>query len=539
MRTILRSLPLLFYLFATSCALQVAPQGGDRDTRPPVLLRTIPPSGTTGFCAKEIVFEFDEYLQLKDVASKLVVSPPLHQAPTVKLRKNRLVMELTDTLHTATTYTFNFGDAISDLNEGNTYPELTYVIATGQVLDTLRISGMVSKAEDLKPEKGMLVMLYPAGSPDSIPYTDRPLYFSKTDGRGYFSIRNIAPGRYRVFALSDANSNYRYDDPSERIAFLENEITPPDSLLQLSSFKKPGPLALSRAAADGPGKVVLILNKPDAMASIRIISDSIRTGIRNRIASASGDTVVYWYTDLTADSAAFEIRLNDRIDTVQVRLSRLDTASVRKRASFHLTVDVPAAASGTQPVHLPLQFQTNHPIEAFDTTRIVLLKNGTPVRLSAPSLQSPTSLQFPVRWDEDQSYDILLYPGAFSDIFQQRNDTVRYRFTTNAADDYGSLRVSMTGAVASEAHVLLLVSDDDRPVRSAAFIGDTVCVFEHIVPGNYRLKRIADRNKNGQWDPGDDFLRIQPEAVTYYTDPVPVRANWDVEVKWPAAGKAH
>ncbi|MFM2136464.1 MAG: hypothetical protein RL021_1864 [Bacteroidota bacterium] len=535
MKPIVRTLSFIFCLLATSCALQIAPQGGERDTRPPVLQRAIPPSGTTGFDAKEVVFEFDEYLQLKDVASKLVVSPPLRQNPVVKVRKNRLIMELEDTLHAATTYTFNFGDAIADLNEGNTYPELTYVVATGSVLDTLRMSGSVQKAEDLKPEKGMLVMLYPSGSEDSIPYQERPLYFSKTDDLGNFTVQNIAPGSYRLFALVDGNSNYIYDDPSERIAFLQKEVTPPDSALRLASFKKSGPVKLSRAAADGPGKVALILSRPDSLSSIRLLSDSVRCGVRNRIASALGDTLYYWYTDLMTDSMTFEVRLRERTDTIQVRLSRLDTTSIRKRAAFQFAVEVPAAASGLQPTHLPLQFRTNHPIESFDTSLVSIARNGVPVPLPAPSLSNPTTLQFDVPWEEEQPYEVLVDPGAFRDIFQLKNDTLRFRFTTNASTDYGSLRVSMNGVAASGSSVLLLVSDDDRPIRKAVFASDTVCLFEHIVPGNYRLKRVDDRNNNGQWDSGDDLLRMQPEAVIYYADPVPVRANWDVEVKWNLA----
>ena len=49
---------------------------------------------------------------------------------------------------------------------------------------------------------------------------------SRTDSRGHFSIRGIAPGKYRIYALMDGNQNYLFDSKTEMIAFSDSIIIP-------------------------------------------------------------------------------------------------------------------------------------------------------------------------------------------------------------------------------------------------------------------------------------------------------------------------
>src|SRR5436190_7190242 len=117
-------------LFIISCANQVAPQGGAKDVKPPKVLKAIPENFSTGFDSKKIQITFDEYVQLKDLNSQLIVSPPLSRQPVTKIRQKTLTIELSDTLHPNTTYTMNFGNAILDNNEGNPLEDFQYVFST-------------------------------------------------------------------------------------------------------------------------------------------------------------------------------------------------------------------------------------------------------------------------------------------------------------------------------------------------------------------------------------------------------------------------
>src|SRR5688572_15927279 len=175
---------LLLFLFAwmllaSSCAIQVAPTGGEKDTIPPVVRKMDPENFSTNFQGQDIAMEFDEYIVLKDLPSQLVVSPPLRHAVETKVKKKTLEFHLQDTLLPNTTYTMNFGSAITDLHEENAIDDFQYVFSTGDIIDSLKISGTVENAFDKKTEKGIYVMLY-RSTADSAPVKSLPDYFAKT-----------------------------------------------------------------------------------------------------------------------------------------------------------------------------------------------------------------------------------------------------------------------------------------------------------------------------------------------------------------------
>jgi hypothetical protein len=213
-------------LFAVSCANIVAPTGGDRDTTPPVVLKSNPPNFSTNFTDKRVRFYFDEYVELKNINQKLIISPPLETQPEFRLRGKSLIMELNpEELKPNTTYNIFFDDAVVDLNEGNAIPNFRFVFSTGDYLDSLSVKGTVIDAFSLKPEKDIYVMLYDSIY-DSVPYLEKPTYVAKTNEKGEYEINFIREGEYKIFALQDINSSYTFDMPTEKIAFLDSVVIP-------------------------------------------------------------------------------------------------------------------------------------------------------------------------------------------------------------------------------------------------------------------------------------------------------------------------
>lgn len=221
-----RILVLLAWLACCwGCAQQGSPTGGPRDETPPKVLESEPPNYSTRFTAKKIMITFDEFIVLENVNQELIVSPPMEEKPEVKLRKKTLVIQFEETLKDSTTYTFNFGNAIKDLHEGNTLVNFEYVFATGEVLDSMSVRGILRNAEDLTfPDEPVSIMLYRNLS-DSVPMTQIPLYVGRTADSGVFSINNLSPDTYKVFALKDGNNNFLFDLPTEEIAFLDTVLT--------------------------------------------------------------------------------------------------------------------------------------------------------------------------------------------------------------------------------------------------------------------------------------------------------------------------
>lgn len=218
---------LLFAVLAIvcSCAKMGQPDGGWYDETPPAIVRTSPADQGVNIKAKKINIYFNEYIQVDNPTEKVVISPPQIEQAEIKPSGKKIEVELKDSLKPNTTYTIDFSDAISDNNENNPLGNYTFTFSTGDHIDTMQVAGYVLNAENLEPIKGILVGLYNNLS-DTI-FTKEPmLRVSRTDSRGHFVIKGVAPGDYRIYALQDADNNYYFNQKSEQLAFTHDIITP-------------------------------------------------------------------------------------------------------------------------------------------------------------------------------------------------------------------------------------------------------------------------------------------------------------------------
>lgn len=234
-------------VIVAACASIGRPEGGPRDETPPVFVKSEPAIGALNYTKEKLVIEFNENVQVKDVMDKVVVSPAQKSMPSITANGRRVYVELKDTMLPNTTYTIDFSDAISDLNESNPIDGFAIDFSTGDDIDSLCISGMVFEARNLEPAQGMLVGVYSNLSDTAI--TTLPLErISKTNQLGQFTIRNLKPGTYHIFALNDLNRDYHWDR-SEDIAFYDVEISPTSQPIEISDTLQ---------ASDGSDSIVVI-----------------------------------------------------------------------------------------------------------------------------------------------------------------------------------------------------------------------------------------------------------------------------------------
>ncbi|MBQ0049458.1 MAG: Ig-like domain-containing protein [Bacteroidales bacterium] len=212
---------LLTALLFAACASIGSPDGGRYDEEPPVVVNSMPLNRAVMSNRKKITIYFDEYIKLENPSEKVIVSPPQVEMPNIRAVDKRVRIDLYDSLQANTTYTIDFSDAITDNNEGNPMGLYTFTFATGETIDTMEVSGSVLNARDLEPIKGILVGLHRADSTftDSTFRTRPFLRVGRTNGSGRFTIKGVAPGRYRAFALKDMDGNYAYTQKSEQLAF--------------------------------------------------------------------------------------------------------------------------------------------------------------------------------------------------------------------------------------------------------------------------------------------------------------------------------
>ncbi len=233
--------PLLVFVIVivnvvSSCAKMGNPDGGWYDETPPQVIGAEPEEKGINVNSRKIKILFNEFIKIENATDNVIVSPPQLEQPEIKAAGKRILIELKDSLKSNTTYTIDFSDAISDNNEGNPLGNFTYSFSTGDRIDTLEVSGNVLEAENLEPVKGILVGLHPVADSlktgssvldvDSVFRKQPLLRVSRTDSRGHFVIKGIAPGAYRVFALQDMDGTYTFSQKSEKIAFNHEIFVP-------------------------------------------------------------------------------------------------------------------------------------------------------------------------------------------------------------------------------------------------------------------------------------------------------------------------
>lgn len=212
-------------LLCVSCANRgTGPQGGPRDTIPPMVVKESPMNGSLNFDAKRIEIHFDEYIQLDNVQKNVLISPPQQTPPDVKAIGKNVSVVFNEPLQDSTTYTIGFGAAICDYNEKTPLHDYVYSFSTGDVIDSLSVSGRVYDAANLDPISDVLVGIH-SNHADSalgtIPFTR----IARANKEGYFTIHNMRSGIYRLYALNDISRDYLYQ-PGEALAFADSLVRP-------------------------------------------------------------------------------------------------------------------------------------------------------------------------------------------------------------------------------------------------------------------------------------------------------------------------
>ena len=220
-------LPLIYAFLEisvfSSCANIVPPQGGPRDSIPPLLLKVTPGDSTRNFTGNRIVFSFDEFIDVQNIQDQLLVSPSPVINPSVDYRLNTVTVRIKDTLDANTTYTINFGNAIRDYTEGNPLRGFTYTFSTGPYIDSLELKGNVVLAETGKLDTTLLVMLHTSPD-DSAVVKEKPRYVAKLDSKGEFHFKNLPPKTFYLYALKDEGGTRRYFNDRQLFAFADKPV---------------------------------------------------------------------------------------------------------------------------------------------------------------------------------------------------------------------------------------------------------------------------------------------------------------------------
>lgn len=572
-------------LLLAACASIGRPEGGPRDMTPPVMVSSTPAPGSVNVSNGRIDIIFDENITLDDPMNKIVVSPPQKKQAQISSNGRRVRITLRDTLRDSTTYTVDLADAVRDLNEGNILDGLAIDFSTGPSIDTLMISGIVFEGRTLEPAQGMIVGVYSTPVADTALTTLPMDRITKTNALGRFTIRNLKPGSYRVFAINDLNHDFHWDR-SEDIAFLDRDISPstmavevtdtftdaagndslvtrpatrflPDDILLTWFNENYKPLYLVKHERPDARRLTLEMStRSDSLPQLTLLN-TVRAGARlDREAvlqSSPGlDSLTYWLRDTTligSDTLKIAARYlhTDTLDNITFTTDTLTFAlrqPKKKKKRDEETDSVPKlefvniGISSRQPqdLNMPLLFETSTPTASIDSAgfRIEELVDSVWMPVAAKIPSPPDSLQ-PMRlltemtWKPKTKYRVTIDSLAVTDIYGNHNRPFVQEVSTHAIEDYAALFFNI-GDLGPDSAIVELLSSD-KPVRLEP-VRNGVATFEYVTPGAYYARLFIDRNHNGRWDTGSVADTVQPEDVFYFSKKLNLKKNWDVEQQW-------
>lgn len=572
----------LIALVAGACASIGRPEGGARDETPPVFVRSNPPAGSTGVTTRSLSFYFDENVQLEDAFNKVVISPVQIQAAQISANGRRVSVELRDTLVSDMTYTIDFGDAIKDLNEGNILDGFAVDFSTGATIDTLRISGVVLEAATLEPAQGMMVAAY-ANTADSAIRTLAPARIARTNQRGHFTIRNLAPGSYRIYALNDLNRDFHWDR-SEDVAFYDTLITPwVENIMVTDTFynsargdsliTRPGrrfmpndvlltwfnenykSQYLKDYGRSERHRINLVLGAPtDSLPHLSIAGGAMDGRPMEDWAlshfNAAGDSLSMWITDSTViatDSLMLAVRYMkpdslDRLAWTSDTLRFMYREPKKSKKEMEADTIVPPidrlqadVRGSTLDVHRPLTLAFDQPLASIDTAGLrleiqvdSLWQPVTDWTLTAPDIDPLLCRQIDYEWEPGATYRFCADSAAFRGIYGIHNKKLERELKVKTLEEYSNLTFVLTGADSTA--IIELLSSSDAPQASERVV-DGRAVFRFLNPGTYYARMYFDTNGDGKWTTGI-LDSIQPEEVAYYPKKLELKRNWDVEQTW-------
>lgn len=586
-----KSLYYIFIIIAAavmySCANIGNPSGGPIDKTPPIFMRSNPTPNAVNVKDRKIEIFFDEIVTLKDPSTKIIVSPAQTEMPRMSALGRKVTVELVDSLLPNTTYTIDFSNSIQDNNEGNAIDNFAFAFSTGSVIDSMRVSGYVLDSRTLEPMQSVVVGLQ-SNLADSAFHKEKLQRVALTNDRGQFTIRNVSPGSYHIFALKDLDRDYKFGNPTEDIAFLDSIIVPSigsreaadtvyndlneidtimratrpayfpnDILLSMFNEDRKSQYLANNLRVDSTRISLTFAAASDTLPSLSIVGrNDVPDQWYTLERSQTNDTLTYWIrpphlvsadtlivatTYLRTDTAS---NLSWGTDTLKFTFQRQKAKKKKKNEETDSLeqirfMELHPLANGTQEVYAPLLLQTGTPIERYSREAFHLqrkLQNDTifyPAEIKSIALRDSTlsrrDLMLKVDWEPGAAYTLAVDSLAITDIYGLQTKPLKVDFNVRKMEEYGNIVFNIP-AVRDSAIVELL--DGTEKIVLRAPVKSHRAELLNLLPGKYYARLFIDRNGNGKYDTGNYDMHLQPEETVYYPGAINLKKNWDVEQTW-------
>ena len=580
----LRVVVLLLFggAFFSRCANIMTPDGGPKDTLPPVIVKIDPGNFATNFKGKKIYVEFNEFVQLKDQNKEMFTSPAMKKKPLITMRGKGIVITIRDTLKENTTYAIDLGSAVCDNNEGNPLNAMRYVFSTGDKVDSMMCSGYTADSYKADSVSRTFIWFYIADSLPSTPGYDSTIFNRKPDviaraqNNGIFIAQNLKPVNYRIYAIGDKNDNQLYEPGTDMVGLLDTVYNPakmPEFAIWFDSLRmypSAEPQLYFRMFTDkafvnqrlvdaqrtDQKRAIFYFNSDypriDSLIFDNIPSDKVLLDPQ----TDGRDTMVVWFNvpaEQLPDTIKGKIvyyrhdslrQLSKTREPLKLAWKLVETKEQEKERERIEKEKEKAKAEGREykdPNYknpFLLKFSVGreiNPEKGFDITF------GTPaVKLDSTAIQlaivDENKNKQPIewhlvrdtmnmcrwavkaKWRENTNYQLYIPKKTITDIMGHENDSTVMEFTTYDPEKFATVSLNINGSGRNR-YIILLTDASGKTLQELKNVTTGKYRFNYVTPGDVRLRIIEDKNGNGKWDAGDVIAGLQPErAEGYFND---------------------
>ena len=513
--------------FLSQCA-QINPlQGGAKDMYAPKIdtSYSYPKNGTTNFQDNYIELKFSEFIKLNKPTENIIITPQMSTNPDVQIKNKKLKLIFQEPLKENTTYTINFNGAVTDITEQND-SIFQVVFSTGDFIDSNAVSGIVRTSETNRPAANYLVGLYPVTDTlqfDSIPYKSRPYYITQTNEKGRFDMQYLKGGDYYIFAFDDKNRNL-IRDQDENLAFEEKQISigKDSSIIRLRSFKSAvSTVSLKSTSFEYPGKVTTVFTGEPK--DVQILDKTNTISLQKDLSSTS-DSLIYWLSKNPVSGMSFIITYDDQRDTIKPLYK--GNRESRKQEGINQTNNL------VQNKLLPmdtLKITFSQPIQSWEAEGIQFL-DADSVRMNDLEVFQIglRTLSFPNITSDIKH--IKIDSAALKSFYNQTNQSIIWTSFDQLDSTYFGSLILNVDSINIESGIIELLDKENNVVQIKPLTDQII--FEKLPPGDYQVRLIIDKNKDGEWTTGSLADKRQPEKIIYNKELINIKSKWEKEVDW-------
>jgi uncharacterized protein (DUF2141 family) len=521
MSVVLRSIIYtLLIVVVNSCANVQAPTGGEKDVKAPVLIKSTPENKQTNFNGQEIRLTFNEFIELVNLKNNLLISPYVDAKYEAKVQKNMLILNFDKQFPENTTVTMNFGEGIKDMTEGNITQNLQITFSTGPFLDSLFIEGNVKEMLTNKAKEKVIVTLYRAN--DTLKVTQhKPVYYTKPNEEGKFRLSNLKEDTYHIYAYEDLNSNLKFDQQTEKIAFINSpiELNANVTNLDLRLVKQDErPLKVIRKGQAGE-QVEVEYNKGIEEAAVTTLGAN--QPLTTTIGKAAIKAIIY-----------NELQV---YDSLQVKITARDSLGISSTDTVNISFKQPKEDApktiklGAEPGQIgedfTIELTSTEPLKEVINSKFRIVADSVNEINNVKIEQNRQRIAFRGQVQNTKEIEVLVSDSAVQTVTGKYNkaDTLTYGISRENS------RGDISGTVNTEEKnfIIELVKEDFSVERR---ISNTKSyAFRNVKPQKYLIRVIIDSNGNGKWDAGRFSESKEPEKIIFYKEVIEVRPNWEIE----------